>query len=127
MNTKGNTQVRSTRRMPTKTSSGLVEAEVRRRDMLKKIRVMSSEEVLALGKPKEAKVKVLVPLSGKVHPTRNDIETLQEDREVLEMMVVSILENKRLAFLIVSAWLEECHCVMVPQQWLNEKLHGATA
>lgn len=126
MNTKGNTQAPSIRKMP-ETNTSLVEAEVRRRDMLKKIRMMSSEEVLALGKPKEAKVKVLVPLSGKVRPTKNDMETLKEDREVLEMMAVSILENKRLAFLIVSAWLEECHCVMVPQQWLDEKLHGTTA
>lgn len=125
MNTKGTTQVRSTRRMPTQRSTSLTDAEVKRRDLLKKIRMMPSDEVMALGEKKEA--KVLVPLSGKVRPTKYDIETLQEDREVLEVVVLSILANKRLAWLIVNAWLEERGYVMAPQKWLDEKLHGAMA
>ena len=122
MNTKGTTQVRSTRRMLQRRMNS-TEAEVKRRDLLKKIRMMPSEEVMALGEKKEA--KVLIPLSGKVRPTKNDIETLQEDREVLEVVVLSILANKRLAWLIVNAWLEERGYVMAPQKWLDEKLHGA--
>lgn len=123
MNTKGNTQLRSASRKP-RTGRNLTEAEVRRLNLLKHIKKMLPEDLLALDEPKA--ISVLVPLSGKARPNKDDIEILRSDREALELMAAAILANKRLAWFIVSAYLRERGFVMVPNGWSSEKQQSAS-
>jgi hypothetical protein len=49
---------------------------------------------------------------------KTDIEILQADSKALDELVDSILENKRLAWMIVDGWLKVNNYVMIhPDEW----------
>jgi hypothetical protein len=60
--------------------------------------------------------RVLVPLSGKPRPSKDDVETLQTDRQALDAIVQAIMENGRLATLIAHAWVQEKGYLLMPAQ-----------
>ena len=56
---------------------------------------------------------ILTPLStGKLDKT--DIEILKDDRECLEQLVQSILDNRRLAWMVVQSWLRKNEYKLLP-------------
>ncbi|RJP53608.1 MAG: hypothetical protein C4583_04280 [Anaerolineaceae bacterium] len=129
-----------------------VEALIRRKELLKRVKSMPADEVAKLLAGKKGKTKrdfvkhiqtmrdadvlklgassrrtILTPMSGKARPDRTDIEIMQADREALEMLLRSVLANKRLTWLIVSAYLDEHKMVLSPVGWIGEELKAARA
>jgi len=64
---------------------------------------------------------------NKVRPTGKAQSNAQNkggalaDQAALEAVAASIVENKRLAFMIVHAWLNKHGCVMIPKTWINQR------
>jgi hypothetical protein len=55
-------------------------------------------------------------------PEIDDTETLKADHESLELLVHTIIANKRLASKIVQAWMTKHDQVMAPREWLESRL-----